>query len=45
MRSLYPKLGFREVEGPIETTTYLDQPMVRPYMHFFIKDLVTADPA
>ncbi|MEL7182554.1 MAG: GNAT family N-acetyltransferase [Pseudomonadota bacterium] len=39
MRSLYPKLGFREVPGPIETTTYLDQPMLRPYLHFFVKDL------
>jgi GNAT superfamily N-acetyltransferase len=45
MRSLYPKLGFREVEGPIETTTYLDQPMLRAHMHFFIKDLGTAEPA
>lgn len=40
MRDLYPKLGFREVEGPIETTTYLDQPQLRPHLHYFVKDLV-----
>ncbi|MDP5085955.1 MAG: GNAT family N-acetyltransferase [Yoonia sp.] len=39
MRSLYPKLGFVELAGPIETTTYLDQPMLRPHMHYFSKDL------
>lgn len=39
MRSLYPKLGFVELAEPIETTTYLDQPKLRPYMHFFSKDL------
>lgn len=39
MRNLYPKMGFTEVMEPIETTTYLDQPMVRPYMHFFVKDI------
>ncbi len=39
MRSLYPKLGFTEVEDPIETTTYHDQPMLRPHMHFFVKDI------
>jgi len=39
MRSLYPKLGFAEPDQPIETTTYLDQPMLRPHMHFFAKDL------
>ena len=39
MRSLYPKLGFAELEEPIETTTYLDQAMLRPYMHFFSKDI------
>ncbi|KIC25108.1 GNAT family N-acetyltransferase [Leisingera sp. ANG-M6] len=37
MRSLYPKLGFTEVETPMETTTYLDQPMLRPHLHFFVK--------
>jgi RimJ/RimL family protein N-acetyltransferase len=40
MRNLYPKLGFIEVEGPIETTTYLDQPMLRDYMHYYVKELV-----
>lgn len=40
MRNLYPKLGFVEVEGPIETTTYLDQPMLRDYMHYYVKELV-----
>lgn len=39
MRSLYPKLGFTEVRGPIETTTYKDQPMLRPHLHYFVKDL------
>ncbi|MBT8411983.1 MAG: GNAT family N-acetyltransferase [Octadecabacter sp.] len=39
MRSLYPKLGFVEVGGPIETTTYKDQPTLRPYMHYFTKDI------
>ena len=39
MRSLYPKLGFIEVEGPIETTTYFNQPMLRPYLHYFTKDI------
>lgn len=39
MRSLYPKLGFRELDTVIETTTYQDQPMLRPHMHFFEMDL------
>ncbi|WP_233155312.1 GNAT family N-acetyltransferase [Sedimentitalea arenosa] len=39
MRGLYPKLGFSEVDGPIETTTYLDQPMLRPHLHYFVKEL------
>ncbi len=39
MRDLYPKLGFVELADPIETTTYLDQPMLRPYLHYFSKDL------
>ncbi|MEM9270044.1 MAG: GNAT family N-acetyltransferase, partial [Pseudomonadota bacterium] len=39
MRGLYPKLGFEEVEGPIETTTYQEQPMLRPHMHYFVKDI------
>lgn len=39
MRSLYPKLGFVEVDGPIETTTYIDQPMLRPQLHYFSKDI------
>lgn len=39
MRSLYPKLGFVELDEPIETTTYKDQPMLRPHLHYFSKDL------
>jgi hypothetical protein len=39
MRSLFPKLGFVEVAGPLETTTYLDQPMLRPHLHYFIMEL------
>lgn len=39
MRNLYPKLGFAELDEPIETTTYKDQPALRPYMHYFAKDL------
>lgn len=39
MRSLYPKLGFVELDEPIETTTYKDQPMLRPYLHYFAKDI------
>jgi GNAT superfamily N-acetyltransferase len=40
MRNLYPKLGFVELDTPIETTTYKDQPMLRPHLHYFSKDLV-----
>lgn len=39
MRDLYPKLGFIELGDPIETTTYKDQPMLRPHLHYFAKDL------
>ncbi|MFA8387929.1 MAG: GNAT family N-acetyltransferase [Pelagibaca sp.] len=39
MRDLYPKLGFVELDAPIETTTYLDQPMLRPHLHYFAKDI------
>jgi GNAT superfamily N-acetyltransferase len=39
MRDLYPKLGFVELDTPIETTTYIDQPMLRPHLHFFAKDI------
>jgi len=39
MRNLYPKLGFTELDEPIRTTTYNEQPMLRPYMHYFSKDL------
>lgn len=39
MRTLYPKLGFVELETPIETTTYKDQSMLREQMHFFEKRL------
>lgn len=39
MRSLYPKLGFVELDTPVETTTYKDQPMLRPHLHYFAKDL------
>lgn len=39
MRSMYPKMGFTEVFEPIETTTYLDQPSLRPHLHFFVRDI------
>lgn len=39
MRSLYPKLGFVELAEPIETTTYIDQPMLRPHLHYFMREL------
>ncbi len=39
MRNLYPKLGFVELDEPIETTTYIDQPMLRPYLHYFAKNI------
>ena len=39
MRNLYPKLGFVELDTPIETTTYKDQPMLRPHLHYFAKDI------
>lgn len=39
MRDLYPKLGFVELDTPIETTTYKDQPMLRPHLHYFAKDI------
>ncbi|NKX44869.1 GNAT family N-acetyltransferase [Roseicyclus persicicus] len=39
MSSLYPKLGLVEVAGPLETTTFLDQPMLRPHLHYFIMEL------
>lgn len=39
MRDLYPKLGFVELDTPVETTTYKDQPMLRPHLHYFAKDL------
>lgn len=39
MRSLHPNLGVVELNEPIRTTTYLDQPMLPPHLHFFAKDL------
>jgi len=39
MRGLYPKLGFTEVAGPIETQTYRDQPELRGYLHYFVKNI------
>lgn len=39
MRGLDPKLGFTDVAGPIETTTCLDQPMLRPHLNCFVRDL------
>lgn len=43
MRSLYPKLGFVEVAGPLETTTYRDQPMLRPHLHYFVMEIGEQD--
>ncbi len=39
MRDLYPKLGYVELGSPVETTTYKDQPMLRPHLHYFVKNL------
>mgnify|MGYP003664854659 FL=1 len=39
MRDLYPKLGFTKLDEPIETTTYKDQPKLRPHLHYFSKKL------
>jgi GNAT superfamily N-acetyltransferase len=39
MRNLYRKLGFVELAEPIETTSYIDQPMLRPHLHYFAKEL------
>lgn len=39
MRDLYPKLGFVELDTPIQTTTYKDQPELRPHLHYLAKDL------
>ncbi|MEO1550608.1 MAG: GNAT family N-acetyltransferase [Pseudomonadota bacterium] len=44
MQQLYPKLGFTQIAGPIETTTYLDQPMLRPHLLYFVKDLNAPSP-
>lgn len=41
MRRLYPKLGFVETDTPIETTTHRDQPILRPYLHYFVLTLDT----
>lgn len=43
MRALYARMGFREVAEPIETTTYKDQPMLRPHLHYFVMDLAPAE--
>ncbi len=39
MRDLYPKLGFVELDTPIETTTHKDNPVLRPHLHYFAKDI------
>lgn len=39
MRSLYPKLGFIESGEPIDTTTHVDQPSLRPHLHYFTCDI------
>ena len=44
MRGLYPKLGFVEVAGPLETTTWRDQPMLRPHLHYFVMELREPEP-
>ncbi len=43
MRKLYSRLGFEELNQPIETTTYRDQAMLRDQMHFYAKDLSDID--
>ncbi len=42
MRSLYAKLGFTELTEPIETTSHLQYPELRPFMHYFAKDISPA---
>jgi GNAT superfamily N-acetyltransferase len=37
LRTLYPKLGFVELDEPIPTTIYNDQPMQWRYLHCFSK--------
>lgn len=39
MRDLFPKRGYVELGDPIETSTYKDQPMLRPHLHYFAKEL------
>lgn len=39
MRRLYPKLGFVQQDTPIETSTYKDQPILRPILHYYVKAL------
>ena len=39
MRGLLPKLGFVALDTPIESSSYKDQPMLRPHLHYFTKDI------
>ncbi len=39
MHGLYAKMGFVRSADPIETSTYLDQPMLRPHLYYFVKEL------
>lgn len=39
MRRLYSKFGFVEVAGPLETTTWRDQSMLRPHLHYFVMEM------
>ena len=39
MQRLYARLGFEKLEAPLETATYRDQPMLRPHLHFYAKDI------
>lgn len=37
MRGPYPEIGFVELDMPLKTTTYTDQPMLRSHLHVFAK--------
>lgn len=39
MRALCPGLGVTKVPGPIRTTTCLEQPILRPPKHDFVREM------